>query len=91
MTLAYKGLPFMFVRSKREHGIGVDKFIVLIAQHDYSPADTAWMMDDNLPENKTHRPTVDMLMDGDSTFEFDTEVEMIQFVANWYAENYPKK
>jgi hypothetical protein len=87
----YKGLPFMFMRCTNAFELKPDKFVVLIAFHDYSHADTAWMCDDNLPDSRTLRPTVDILVDENSTFEFDTEDEMIQFVSNWYQENYPKK
>jgi hypothetical protein len=90
MAFKYKGLPFMFARHK-DVGGKVEKFVVLIAYHDYSYADTAWMDDENLPSTRTILPTVDVLVDENSTFEFDTELEMIQFVANWYTENYPKK
>ena len=81
----------MFARHKDIGGSKIEKFIVLIAYHDYSYAHTAWMNDENLPDNKTIRPTVDVLMNENSTFEFNTEAEMIQFVADWFAENYPTK
>ena len=88
----YKGLPFMFARSVSEQNFNpIDKFVVVIAHHDYTHADTAWMNDNSLPSGKVARPSVDICVDGECQFEFNTEAEMIQFVADWFAENYPTK
>lgn len=89
MPLIYNGLPFMFLRYKDKELKEPDKYVVIVAYHDYSFADTAWMDDVNVPKDKCLRPSVDILADGENTFEFDTEDEMIQFVSNWYQKHYP--
>ena len=91
-TFEYKGLPFMFVRLNADHS-AIEKFIVIIAKHDYPYANTEWMCDDNLPKDRTLRPDIDICIgnEEESHFEFDTEEEMIQFVSNWYHKNYPQK
>jgi hypothetical protein len=60
-------------------------YVVVIArQTDYVFANTAWMEDPNLPDDRTLRPDVDI---EESQHHFKTEAEAYAFIRDWWRKS----
>ena len=72
--------PFLF---KVTSPAGDDKFIVMIGLAvDYVHYDSAWMVDEGLPVDRTMVPDVDIAED--DKHEFDSELEALAFIKDWW-------
>lgn len=74
--------PFLFA-VQAHHGLEkIDHYVVVIAHNtDYVFADTFWMDDPDLPEDRTLRIDVDV---EESKQFFQTEAEAYAFIRDWW-------